>query len=93
MPSAQVIYTLWLREMKWFVRGKIRMVQSVVQPFLWLAVVGVGLSSAFTITGGGSYIKFMAPGIIGMTLIFSSMMSGVSVLWDKQFGFMKEVLV
>ncbi|MEM2889982.1 MAG: ABC transporter permease [Candidatus Hadarchaeum sp.] len=93
MGAAQVIYTLWLREMKWFLRGKTRIVQSVVQPFLWLAIIGIGMSSAFKLPGGQSYLEFMAPGIIGMTLIFSSIMSGVSVLWDKQFGFLKEILV
>ncbi len=93
MAATQVIYTLWLREMKWLVRGKARMVQTVVQPFLWLAIIGVGMSAAFTMPSGFSYLQFMAPGIIGMTLIFSSTMSGVSVLWDKQFGFMKEILV
>jgi ABC-2 type transport system permease protein len=93
MSAGQVIYTLWLREMKWFVRGKVRMVQTVVQPFLWLAIIGVGLSSSFSLQGGGNYLQYMAPGIVGMSLIFSSTMSGVSVLWDKQFGFMKEILV
>ncbi|MGQ9788343.1 MAG: ABC transporter permease [Candidatus Hadarchaeaceae archaeon] len=93
MSAAQVIYTLWLREMKWFLRGKTRIVQSVVQPFLWLAIIGIGMSSAFKLPGGQSYLEFMAPGIIGMTLIFSSIMSGISVLWDKQFGFLKEILV
>jgi len=93
MSAAQVIYTLWLREIKWFIRGKTRIVQSVVQPFFWLFFIGVGMSSAFQLAGGQSYLIFMAPGIIGMTLIFSSIMSGVSVLWDKQFGFLKEILV
>jgi len=93
MAATQVIYTMWLREMKWFIRAKSRMAQSIVQPFLWLAIVGVGMSSAFTMPGGTSYLQFMAPGIIGMSLIFSSTMLGVSVLWDKQFGFMKEILV
>ncbi len=95
MPATQVIYTLWLREIKWFIRGKMRIIQSVVQPFLWLAIIGVGMSSSFKLPlpGGFSYLQFMAPGIVGMTLLFSSTMSGVSVLWDKQFGFMKEILV
>lgn len=93
MGAGQVIYTLWLREMKWFIRGRTRIIQSIVQPFLWLAIVGLGLSSAFKLPGGQSYLNFMAPGIVGMTLIFSATMSGVSVLWDKQFGFMKEILV
>jgi len=90
MSAIQVIYTLWLREMKWFVRGKSRLISSLIQPFLWLAIMGVGMSAAFNIP---SFLQFMVPGVIGMTLIFSSMMSGVSVLWDKQFGFMKEILV
>jgi len=93
MSAIQVIYTLWLREMKWFVRGKSRLISSLIQPFLWLAIMGVGMSAAFPMQGGASYLQFIVPGVIGMTLIFSSMMSGVSVLWDKQFGFMKEILV
>jgi ABC-2 type transport system permease protein len=93
MAAGQVIYTLWLREMKWLVRAKSRIVASVVQPFLWLAIIGVGMSSTLTMSGPIDYLHFMAPGIVGMTLIFSSTMAGVSVLWDKQFGFMKEILV
>jgi len=70
------------------------LVASVVQPFLWLAIIGIGMSSTVKIPGTSiSYLEFMAPGIVGMTLIFSSTMAGVSVLWDKQFGFMKEILV
>jgi len=92
--AAQVIYTLWLREMKWLIRAKSRLIASIVQPFLWLAIIGVGMSSTLKIPGAQiSYLQFMAPGIVGMTLIFSSTMAGVSVLWDKQFGFMKEILV
>jgi ABC-2 type transport system permease protein len=95
MAAGQVIYTLWLREMKWLIRAKSRLVASVVQPFLWLAIIGIGMSATFGKIPGTdiTVLKFMAPGIIGMTLIFSSTMAGVSVLWDKQFGFMKEILV
>jgi ABC-2 type transport system permease protein len=94
MTAGQVIYTLWLREMKWLVRAKSRLVASVVQPFLWLAIIGIGMSATFEKLGlNFNYLQFMAPGIVGMTLIFSSTMAGVSVLWDKQFGFMKEILV
>ncbi|MEM3402742.1 MAG: ABC transporter permease [Candidatus Hadarchaeales archaeon] len=89
----EAIYTLWLREMKWFVRAKARIAQTVFQPFLWLAIVGIGMGSAFKFPGNFTYIQFLAPGVIGMSLIFSSTMGGVSILWDKQFGFMKEVLV
>jgi ABC-2 type transport system permease protein len=92
--AGQVIYTLWLREMKWFIRARSRLIASIVQPFLWLAIIGVGMSSTLTMPGSSvSYLQFMAPGIVGMTLIFSSTMAGVSVLWDKQFGFLKEILV
>jgi ABC-2 type transport system permease protein len=93
MTAGQVIYTLWLREMKWLIRAKSRLVASIVQPFLWLAIIGVGMSSTLTMPGPIDYLHFMAPGIVGMTLLFSSTMAGVSVLWDKQFGFMKEILV
>jgi len=90
--TAQAIYVLWLRDMKWFFRAKARVISSVVTPFLWLAIIGVGLNSAFA-RPGFNYLEFMAPGIVGMTLLFSSTMSGISVIWDKQFGFMKEILV
>jgi ABC-2 type transport system permease protein len=95
MAAGQVIYTLWLREMKWLIRAKSRLIASFVQPFLWLAIIGVGMSSTIGKIPGFniSYLEFMAPGIVGMTLLFSSTMAGVSVLWDKQFGFMKEILV
>lgn len=90
--TAQAIYVLWLRDMKWFLRAKARIASSVATPFLWLAIIGVGLNSAFA-RPGFNYLEFMAPGIVGMTLLFSSTMSGISVIWDKQFGFMKEILV
>ena len=63
-------------------------------PFFFLAIVGVGLSSAIQLPGfSGTYLEFMAPGIIGMVLLFASLFSGISVLFDKQFGFLKEILV
>lgn len=88
------IYTIWLREMKLFVRVKTRVIGSLAAPFFWLAFVGIGLSSSFRFSNlPASYLDFLTPGIIGMTLLFSSMNSGISVLWDKQFGFMKEMLI
>jgi len=91
--SAQAIYVLWLRDMKWFLRARARIIAMVMTPFLWLAIMGVGLGRVINIPGYESYIDFLAPGIIGMAVLFSATMSGVSVLWDKQFGFMKEILV
>ncbi len=87
------VYTIWLREMKLFFRAKSRIVGSIATPFFWLAFVGMGLRSAFVIDLPTDYLTFMAPGIIGMSLLFSSMFSGLSVLWDRQFGFLKEILV
>ncbi|MEE9594958.1 MAG: ABC transporter permease [Candidatus Hydrothermarchaeales archaeon] len=87
------VYTVWLREMKLFFRAKSRIVGSIATPFFWLAFVGVGFRSAFVIDLPTDYLTFMAPGIIGMSLLFSSMFSGLSVLWDRQFGFLKEILV
>jgi ABC-2 type transport system permease protein len=91
----ETIYTLWLREILRFIKSKTRVVGSGGQPLIWLAIIGVGFGSAFTFSAGGgpSYITFMAPGIIGMTILFSSLFAGVNVIWEKQFGFLKEILV
>lgn len=88
------IYIIWLREVKLFFRVKSRVAGSIAMPVFWLAFVGVGFKSAFSLRGLEiGYLEFMAPGIIGMSLLFSSMFSGLSVLWDRQFGFLKEILV
>jgi len=88
------IYTIWLREIKLFFRAKSRVAGSIAMPVFWLAFVGIGFKSAFNLRGLEiGYLEFMAPGIIGMSLLFSSMFSGLSVLWDRQFGFLKEILV
>lgn len=84
---------LWLRDMKWFLRAKARIISMIMMPFLWLAIIGGGLSRAVIIPGYESYTDFLAPGVVGMAVLFSATMSGISVLWDKQFGFMKEILV
>jgi len=90
-----VVYTLWLREMKRFIRARSRIIGSLAMPFFWLAFVGIGFSSAFQGGGPGgvNYIDFLTPGILAMTLLFSSVFSGISVIWDRQFGFLKEILV
>jgi len=90
----QAIYVMWLREMKRFVRSKSRLVVTVVQPLFFLVILGSGLRAA-VMPGmmGDDYLTFLAPGIIAMAILFSSMFTGISVLWDKQFGFLQEVLV
>ncbi len=88
------VYTIWLREVKIFTRVRSRVAGSLATPIFWLAFVGVGFSSSFKFPGLSiDYMDFITPGIVGMTLLFSSMFSGLSILWDKQFGFMKEMLV
>jgi len=88
----QSIYIMWLRQLKLFVRSKSRLVSSVVQPLFFLFILGSGFRVA-TFEGVTDYMDFLAPGIIAMAIMFSSMFTGISVLWDKQFGFLQEVLV
>lgn len=87
------IYTIWLRELKRYVRAKPRIIGSVMMPFIWLAIMGTGLSSSFTLPNNANYLTFISPGIIGMSLLFTSIFSAISVIWDRQFGFLKEMLV
>ena len=87
------IYILWLRELKRYVRSRVQIVVSLGQPCLYLLALGFGLGPIFQKAGQGSYLQFMAPGVIGMTVLFSSVFSGIAMLWDRQFGFLKETLV
>jgi ABC-2 type transport system permease protein len=87
------IYILWLRELKRYVRSRVQIVVSLGQPCLYLLALGFGLGPVFRQAGQGSYLQFMAPGVIGMTVLFSSVFSGMAMLWDRQFGFLKETLV
>jgi len=89
----QAIYMLWLRQMKRFLRAKSRVLSTIVQPLFFLLILGFGFNIALFPDMEGSYINFLAPGIIAMAILFSSMFTGVSVLWDKQSGFLQEVLV
>ncbi|MGC1617724.1 MAG: ABC transporter permease [Candidatus Acidiferrum sp.] len=87
------IYILWLREVKKYSRSRVQIIASLGQPLLYLLVLGFGLGPVFKKAGGGSYLQFMAPGIIGMAVLFTSVFSGIALLWDRQFGFLKETLV
>jgi ABC-2 type transport system permease protein len=84
---------MWLRQLKRTWRSKTRLIASLVQPLLFLVALGFGLGPVFQKAGGGNYIDFLSPGIIAMTILFSSMFAGMEVLWDKEFGFLKETLV
>lgn len=89
------IYVLWRRELIRYARAKSRVFGSLAMPIFFLAFLGLGFRRMPVpgMDGGGGYIGFLAPGIIGMTLLFSSTMQGMSVLWDKEFGFLKEIMV
>src|SRR6186713_652938 len=87
------IYILWLRELKRYIRSRAMMVASLGQPLLYLLVLGFGLGPVFERAGQGSYLQFVAPGVIGMSILFTSVFSGMGLLWDRQFGFLKETLV
>ena len=87
------IYVMWLREMKRYSRSPVQVVVSLGQPLLYLLILGFGLGPVFQSAGRGSYLQFVAPGVVGMTILFSSIFSGVGLLWDRQFGFLKETLV
>lgn len=87
------IYIMWLREVKRYFRSKAQIIVSLGQPTLYLLALGFGFGPIFAKAGAGNYIQFIAPGVIGMTVLFSSIFSGMAMLWDRQFGFLKETLV
>jgi len=92
MTETRGIYTLWLREIKRYLRDRTRIVSSFFQPLLWLVIFGSGMRFSGAV-GNLSYQQFIFPGIIGQTLLFTSMFMGISVIWDREFGFLKEILV
>src|SRR6516164_5504053 len=88
-----VVFALWLREVKRYLRSRAQVVASLGQPLMYLLVLGFGLGPVFEQAGQGDYLQFVAPGVVGMTILFSSIFSGVGLLWDRKFGFLKETLV
>src|SRR5450759_5243601 len=99
MASLRAIYIIWYRDILRYWRDRWRLVASLAQPLLFLIVFGSGLSSSlkgsasFGAAGGLSYIQFMYPGIIGMAILFTAIFGAMSIVWDREFGFLKEVLV
>jgi ABC-2 type transport system permease protein len=87
------IYTLWVRQLKRYIRSKSRIIGSLGQPLLFLVALGFGLGPIFKAAGQGDYIQFLVPGVISMGILFLAVFSGIEVIWDRQFGFLKETLV
>jgi ABC-2 type transport system permease protein len=88
-----VIYMLWLRQMKRYFRSRSRVLGAIGQPLLFLLALGYGLGAVFKRAGAGDYLQFLVPGIIAQTILFSAVFWGIQIIWDKQFGFLKETLV
>jgi ABC-2 type transport system permease protein len=94
--ALRAIYTIWLREFKAFIREKGRIVGMIGQPLLYLLIVGQGIASGLSLNRAPSdlgYLQFIYPGILGMSVLFTSIFSAMSIIWDREFGFLKEVLV
>jgi ABC-2 type transport system permease protein len=104
--TLRAIYIIWYRDVLRFRRDRARLVASLAQPLLYLLIFGTGLSSALSGAGGGiggaaaagapgglTYTQFIFPGIIGMAVLFSAIFGAMSIVWDREFGFLKEVLV
>ena len=87
------VYVMWLRQIKRYWRSRGRMIGMLGQPILFLFALGFGLGPIFQKAGQGDFIAFLSPGIVAMTVLFAAMFSGIEVIWDKQFGFLKETLV
>src|SRR6202167_1927019 len=87
------IYILRVRQLKRYVRSRARIIGSLGQPLLFLLALGFGFGPTFAKAGGGNYIQVLAPGIIAMGILFTAVFSGIEIIWDRQFGFLKETLV
>jgi len=89
----KTIYILWLRQLKRYFRSRARMIGSLGQPLLFLVALGFGFGPIYQKAGGGDYLQFLAPGVMIMGILFTSVFMGIEIIWDRQFGFLKETLV
>src|ERR1700722_11827093 len=89
----KTLYILWLRQLKRYWRSRARMVGSLGQPLLYLIALGFGFGAIYAKAGEGNYIQYIVPGVISMSILFTGIFSGMEIIWDKQFGFLKETMV
>lgn len=89
----EIIYILWLRQIKRYLRSRARIIGSLGQPLLFMVALGFGFGPIFQKAGAGNYIQFLVPGVIAMTILFTAVFNGLEIIWDRQFGFLKEMLV
>jgi len=93
--NMQAIYVMWLREMKRYIRARSRIIGSLGMPFFFLIFLGTGFKNFRSphFPTSVDYLNFVAPGIMAIVLQLGSMFGGMSILWDRQFGFLKEIMV
>lgn len=92
----RAIYAIWLRDIVRFKSERARIITAFAQPLIYLAVMGTGLGATVRVAAapqGFSYVAFMYPGILGMTVLFTALFSAMSIIWDREFGFLREILV
>ncbi|HVB53432.1 MAG TPA: ABC transporter permease [Candidatus Acidoferrales bacterium] len=89
----RALWVVWKRELIRFRRNRMRIITSLAQPVLFLFVLGTGLSTVISTADGFNFRTFMFPGVLGMTVLFTSIFSAISIVWDREFGFLREMLV
>jgi ABC-2 type transport system permease protein len=92
----ELIFALWRRDMVKFLRDRQNIAAGMARPFLWLLALGFGLRGTTVVggsAGGPDFISFLVPGLAAMTVLFASMFAAISIVWDREFGFLKELLV
>jgi len=89
----EVVYALWRRDMIKFIRDRRQLVTSLTRPLLWLLAFGFGLRGSVRLSSGTDYLSFLVPGLAAMTVLFASMFAAISIVWEREFGFLKELLV
>lgn len=93
IDKMSAVYILWKRELIRYFRSRARLVGSLGQPLLFLVALGFGLGPVFQRAGQGNYFQFLGPGVVCMGILFTGVFAGIQVIWDRQFGFLKETLV
>ena len=91
--NAKAVYVIAYREFRKFIREKTRIAGTMARPVFWLFIMGSGMGRLVRPGGGVSYIQFIFPGMLGLTILFASIFSAISIVWDREFGFLKEILV
>jgi len=89
----ETIYILWLRQVKRYWRSRSRIIGALGQPLLFMVALGFGFGPIYAKAGGGNYLQFLVPGVISQSVLFTALFNGIEVIWDRQFGFLKETLV